>query len=63
MTREEHNAAFRVDRQPNELVYCNTLGYGELSQYGSDCAPCWLGHSHTWEEHDRSIERARGGES
>jgi hypothetical protein len=60
MTREEHNAAFGVNRQPEEPVSCNTLGYGEISQYDPDCAPCWLGHSHTWEKHDQSIQRARG---
>jgi hypothetical protein len=40
MTREEQNAAFRVNRQSKEPVYCNTLGYGERSQYDPDCAPC-----------------------
>lgn len=55
MTREEHNAHFGVDRQPGEQVYCNTLGYGEFSQYDPDCAACWLGHRHNWEKHDRYV--------
>lgn len=59
MTREEHNAHWKVDRQPEDTVFCNTLGYGEISQYDPECASCWLGHSHTWEKHDASLMGAR----
>ena len=59
MTREEHNARYGASRQPPDPVHCHTLGYGELSQYDPDCTSCWLGHRHTWEKHDRSIQAAR----
>jgi len=52
MTREEHNAAHGVNRQPHESVSCNLFGYGELTQYDADCPACWLGHRHSWAEHD-----------
>jgi len=53
MTRVQHNLAFDVRRKPDELVRCHTFGYGELSQYDPACPSCWVGASHTWEEHDR----------
>ena len=59
MTREEHNAAHGVNRQPHESVSCNLFGYGELSQYDGDCPACWLGHRHSWDEHDEWIRKAR----
>lgn len=52
MTRAEHNAYWRTNRQPHEQVSCNLLGYGEATQYDADCPACWLGHAHTWAEHD-----------
>lgn len=52
MTREEHNAHWQAARKPTDIVYCNTLGYGELSQYDSRCGACWLRAAHTWERHD-----------
>ncbi len=52
MTREEHNEHWKVDRKPEDHVFCNLIGYGEFSQYDPKCPACWLGHSHTWEEHD-----------
>lgn len=52
MTRAEHNAYWQANRQPNEEVSCNLVGYGELTQYDADCPSCWLGHRHTWSEHD-----------
>lgn len=55
MTRTQHNAYYQADRQPEEQVHCNTLGYGELSQYDPACHQCWLGHRHTWKEHDKNI--------
>lgn len=55
MTRQKHNAYYQVDRKPDERVHCNTLGYGELSQYDSECGHCWYGTSHTWEQHDRCL--------
>lgn len=63
MTRAEHNAHWKVDRQPSERVHCNLLGYGEISQYDPKCACCWLGQSHTWEMHDRALSRARHNEA
>ena len=59
MTREEHNNHFGVNRDPEEHVLCNTGGYGELSQYDPLCCACWLGHPHTWAEHDSSVTRGR----
>ncbi|OHD22904.1 MAG: hypothetical protein A2Y38_00785 [Spirochaetes bacterium GWB1_59_5] len=55
MTRAEHHAHYGVNRQPEEHVCCNLIGYGEISQYDPACAACWLGHRHTWAEHDRSL--------
>lgn len=55
MTRQEHNAHWKANRTAAEPVYCNTIGYGELSQYDARCPACWLGHSHAWEQHDASI--------
>jgi hypothetical protein len=60
VTREEHNREWGVNRQPNEYVCCHTGGYGELSQYDPNCPACWLGHLHTWDEHDAYISRPRG---
>ena len=59
MTREEHNAAHRANRQPDDSVSCNLFGYGELSQYDADCPACWLGHRHNWAEHDEWLVNAR----
>jgi hypothetical protein len=59
MTREEHNRTWGVDRQPDEYVFCHTIGYGEFSQYDPDCPACWLGHPHTWAEHDAYVIIAR----
>ena len=59
MTREEHNAAHGVNRQPHESVSCNLFGYGELTQYDGDCPACWLGHRHSWAEHDEWLRKAR----
>ena len=60
MTREEHNAKWNVNRQPEDLVHCNLFGYGEISQYDPDCPACWLGRSgHTWAAHDRAVLAAR----
>lgn len=63
MTRQEHNAHWGVERQPGETVFCNTLGYGEISQYDPKCPSCWLGHSHTWEKHDASLIACRAAEA
>lgn len=57
MLRLEHNKHWQANRQTGESVLCNTLGYGEISQYDSRCASCWLGHDHTWQKHDDSIKR------
>lgn len=62
MTLAEHNAKWSVTRLPAESVFCHTLGYGEISQYDPDCASCWLGHLHTWREHDRMLEHHAAGE-
>ena len=59
MTREEHNTRFGVNREPGEWVSCNLFGYGELSQYDSDCPACWLGHRHNWAEHDEWLLKSR----
>ena len=59
MTREEHNTAHGVNRQPHESVSCNLFGYGELTQYDADCPACWLGHRHSWAEHDQWLRKAR----
>ena len=59
MTREEHNAAHGASRQPHESVSCNLFGYGELTQYDADCPACWLGHRHSWAEHDEWLRKAR----
>ena len=59
MTRQEHNRSYGVDRQPQEEVHCHTLGYNEFSQYDPLCTCCWLGHSHTWEKHDRNLLAGR----
>ena len=59
MTREEHNAAHGANRQPHESVSCNLFGYGELTQYDADCPACWLGHRHSWAEHDEWLRKAR----
>jgi hypothetical protein len=63
MTRHEHNARHGVNRQSEEHVSCNLLGYGELSQYDPDCAACWLGHAHTWNEHDRLVREKRASDA
>jgi hypothetical protein len=55
MKLAEHNAAFGAKRRPDEIVLCNTMGYGEISQYDSRCSWCWLGHDHRWATHDQSI--------
>lgn len=57
MTREQHNRFYGVNRQANEIVSCNVVGrdYGDLAQYDSACAACWLGHSHTWAQHDLNL--------
>lgn len=55
----EHNTYWNVNRQPEEEVWCNLFGYGELSQYDADCPCCWLGHNHTWMEHDRYVIESR----
>ncbi len=55
MTRDEHNRRWGVDRKPGDPVHCNTLGYGEFSQYDPLCPSCWLGHQHTWAKHDRAL--------
>ena len=59
MTRWEHNTKYLVHRLPQELVNCHTIGYGEFSQYDPRCHQCWLGHEHTWQEHDNNIEERR----
>jgi hypothetical protein len=59
MTREEHNRAHGVNRQPDESVSCNLFGYAELTQYDGDCPACWLGHQHDWAEHDEWLRKAR----
>jgi hypothetical protein len=58
MTRAEHNEKWHTDRQPDEQVLCNTIGYGELSQYDERCPACWLGHQHTWSMHDAWLKGA-----
>lgn len=55
MLRYQHNEHFNASRTPKDDVYSMTFGYGEISQYDSRCASCWLGHSHNWEKHDASI--------
>ena len=55
MTREEHNTHWGSERKAEEDVLCNTFGYGEISQYDAKCPSCWLGHSHTWAQHDASL--------
>jgi hypothetical protein len=57
MKRQEHNRIWMTNREPGEDVLCNTVGYGEISQYDSRCSSCWLGHDHTWDQHDTSITR------
>lgn len=57
MTRDKHNRQHGVSRKEGDTVFCNTLGYGELSQYDPECAPCWLGHQHTWAVHDAHLAR------
>ena len=59
MLRKEHNKHFNATRQPSEQVSCNVSGYGELDQYDADCAPCWLGHAHTWKDHDKYVTKKR----
>lgn len=59
MLMNEHNAYWGVKRKPEDTVCCNTLVYGELSQYDPECPACWLGHRHTWAEHDAWIGDAR----
>ena len=55
MTRLEHNKIHQVTRLSQERVNCHTIGYGEFSQYDPVCCQCWLGHEHTWEEHDKNL--------
>lgn len=59
-TRADHNAKWNVTRLPADVVYCHTMGYGEISQYDPDCAACWLGHLHTWDDHDRMLGQPDG---
>ena len=59
MIRREHNKTFKVNRLSNERVNCHTIGYGEFSQYDSNCPQCWLGHEHTWQEHDQNLQENR----
>ncbi len=65
MNRTEHNTTYNVNRLPQERVNCHTIGYGEFSQYDSLCVYCYLGHEHTWQEHDNEITkgvlRVQGG--
>ena len=56
MKRLEHNKKYNVNRLPNERVNCHSLGYGEFSQYDPKCHLCWLGHEHTWAEHDKILD-------
>jgi len=56
MTRLEHNRHLGANRQPDEYVCCSLCGYGELDQYDARCAQCWLGHSHTWAQHDNNLK-------
>ncbi len=57
MKLSEHNAKYQVKRFPQEFVNCHTIGYGEFSQYDSECVYCFLGHSHTWFDHDAELRR------
>ena len=57
MTRHKHNEKWNSNRQSDDQVHCNLIGYGELSQYDPDCAACWLGHRHNWADHDRYLSR------
>lgn len=61
MTRLEHNAKWNANRQPDDQVRCHLLANDELSQYDSRCAACYLGHAHTWREHDANLTRKGEG--
>ena len=64
MTRLEHHKHFNVNRQPDEYVCSSLCGYGELDQYDARCVQCWLGHSHTWAQHDynlKAVSEHKGG--
>ncbi len=59
MTREEHNRQWGSNRQPDDIVV--TLSsplYGEQAQYDEHCSQCWLGHRHTWKQHDNNLRKA-----
>ena len=59
MTRNEHNnryAAKHGHKKPDDIVQCNMFGGGgATSQYDTNCSKCWLGFTHTWEQHDESL--------
>lgn len=54
MIREQHNTRWNTNYQPSDSVLVMTYG-AEQAQYDPRCSACWLNHSHTWDEHDRSI--------
>lgn len=59
MLLAEHNRWWNVERQLEEFVQCNYFDGSEISQYDRNCAACWYGHQHTWEQHDAMIHSHR----
>jgi hypothetical protein len=57
MTRTQYNAEHGTNLQPGDQVFSATVG-GPAAQYDPHCSRCWLGHVHTWEQHDASLARS-----
>jgi hypothetical protein len=51
MTREEYNTAHQTNYALQERV--------PEGAYDSYCCSCYMGHVHTWLEHDRSVQHVR----
>jgi len=56
MTRQQFNREYGQHREPTDIVQCHVIGPEPRErEYDPKCSRCWLGHRHTWEEHDKKL--------